>query len=138
MKRISQRYSSDCFPTCVAIVSGLSHKKALKLVHPRAKQRRNPVNGRKVYYGSNFVHKITALAKLNYRIKYHGKKPRSFNRFKNPTFIQIKWKTRTKHCHAIVWDPKTKKIYDPGYKKALPYKLYRKNFQYALEVRPQN
>jgi len=133
MKRISQRYRTDCFPTCIAMISGMSHKKALKFVHPRGKIRRHPVTNRKSYYGSSLIHKVFAIAKLGYDINLHSKKPRSFAKFRNPTLIQIKWKTDGSY-HAIVWDPETKKILDPGYKKALPYKLYRKNFHYALEL----
>lgn len=132
MKRISQRYSSDCFPTCFAMATGMSHEKALKFVHPRGKVRKNPKTKRAPHYGSNVVHQVKAILNHGYDIGVHGQRPRKFD-YKNPTIITVKWKTAP-HSHAIIWDPKTKKIYDPGYKKALPYKLYIENFVYALEL----
>jgi hypothetical protein len=115
------------------MATGMSHEKALKYVHPRGKTRKNPKTKRAPYYGTHLRQKLSAILRYGYDVGLHRHRPRSFTKFKNPTIITIKWKT-AEHCHAIIWDPKTKKIYDPGYKKALSYELYRKNFRYALEL----
>lgn len=125
MRYLKQRYKSDCFPTCLAMVANISYKEALKIVHPNRKKWKS--------YGTNLIFKLKALKKLgiDYNLKLHTQK---LCNIPNLSIIRIQWKTGNKYYHVVVWDPINKKIYDPAHKKSLPHSLYEKNMDFYIEI----
>lgn len=103
MKHIYQRYSDDCFPTCVAMIAGISHKEAVKLVHPN-RQKYSP-------YATLDSDGISALRKLGYKVRI--RKNIDFTKLKQ---FAIVYTFEKEMSHVSVWDPIQKRIFDPSYK----------------------
>lgn len=125
MRQLRQRYATDCFPTCIAMISGIAHKQALKLVHPRHIKGGN--------YTTTLRQGVIALTKLGFSPNIKKSTIKNFCQLKKPAIISISWKTYPGN-HVVVWDSANKKIYDPFYKHALPYSLYLKNMRWYLEI----
>jgi len=118
---------TDCFPTCVAMVSGLSHDEALKVVHPFH------IGG--TGHATSSRDGIKALRTLGYRVRIRNVEPGfDFTSSRVVSIIRIRWR---KGCyHAVVWDPSSQRILDPARGRARPKSFYRKNVVRILELRP--
>jgi ABC-type bacteriocin/lantibiotic exporter with double-glycine peptidase domain len=125
MKSIKQKHKSDCFPTCIAMVSGISHRRALKLCHPRHKKRQP--------YYTSIPCAIGVLERLGFNIKTH-KKPRfkKLADIKRLAIIEIR--VGEDDSHVVVWDPQTKKIHDPDPAPPLRLQSYVDRMLQVFEV----
>jgi hypothetical protein len=104
----------------------MKHKDALKLVFPNHKKGQN--------YSCDIEDKFRTFLKLGTKVKGHFKKDgvESFAQFKHPTVIRIRWKG-TERYHAVVYDPVSRRVFDPWYKN-LPKSLYVRNFECGYEL----
>ncbi len=125
MRKLRQRYANDCFPTCVAMIKNIPHNKIIKIAYPNHKK------GTKYKsFCLKDCHRLLKKTKLSVTVKPPVKK---LIDIKTPAIISIVWKTHNMG-HAVVWDPVTKKVYDPFYKYSLPHSLYVKNMRWYLEI----
>lgn len=133
MQHIKQRFGTYCFPTCIAMIAGISHEKAIKVVHPRRKKHSNYATN--VIQGSKALNKLKILYdwKFNFAKLFNEKKLK-FKDIKNPAIICIKYPEQEKYNHVVVWDPLMKKIYDPALDKPLPRRVYEKYYVWYLEI----
>jgi len=127
MRHIYQRFESDCYPTCIAMVAGLSHKKALDIVHPQHMRGRD--------YATSDERAILTLRNLGFNVR--DKRTTSINSFsdiKNLAIVAVHFKCE-EFAHVVVWDPVKQKILDPykGYR-TLPKSLYLSSIEYVLEL----
>ena len=124
MRHIYQRCESDCFPTCVAIVTGISHREAIELVHPFHQKGRE--------YSTTDPQALRALRNLGYKVRkrYYD----SFWDIKEVAILVLHFEKEIEG-HVVVWDPYQKKILEPyrGYR-TVPMYQYEKAFRYALLV----
>lgn len=128
MQHIKQRFRTDCFPTCIAMIAGITHEKAIKIVHPRRK--------RGSRYGTNLITGCKALKKLKIRHNWFmpwGEKVK-LKDIKNPAIICVKFPEHTTYSHVVVWDPNNNKILDPGMDKPYCRAKYEKNIKWYLEI----
>jgi hypothetical protein len=127
VRKLRQRFYGDCFPTCVAMIKDIPHNEIIKIAYPNHKK------GSK--YKSFFLKDCKRLLnkiKLSVTVKAPVKK---LTDIKTAAILSIVWKTGRKSGHAVVWDPVSKKIYDPLYKYSLRHSLYVNNMRWYLEVR---
>jgi hypothetical protein len=124
MRHIYQRYNSDCYPTCVAMVLGVSHKHALKLVHP------NHVRGNS--YESIMGFKIRLFHRFGYRIIKRN--PKSLLQLKHNAILEVGYSLR-EQTHAVVWDAQQKKVLDPDWAVSHNRKYYENRLLRAFELR---
>lgn len=120
IKKIKQKYKSDCAPACIAMLFGISLKKALKLVHPKHKK------------GESYS---TYTSKLFLFLRAQGLKVRkryikSLSEVKCPSILLISVDNKTYTNHAVIYDGRIKKIFDPS---QIAY--YRSNTGYSKVVR---
>jgi len=129
MEYIKQRFRTDCFPTCIAMIAGITHEKAIKIVHPRRKKGSR--------YGTNLITGCNALKKLKIRHNWFmpwGEKVKLKN-IKNPAIVCVKFPdSATLYTHVVVWDPVRNKVLDPGVNKPYRRTEYEKNIKWYLEI----
>jgi hypothetical protein len=130
--RVKQEHKNGCAPACIATLTGLSYKEALRAIYPWKKIKRWD------YYGTRFSHILRALKKIG--IKYKKRKPTLFSNIHFNSIIL------TDHpiyggYHVVVWDCMQQIILDPyvgyhrnGLKKHLPRKSYEKYCLSIIEV----
>ena len=125
MRHIYQRCESDCFPTCIAIVTGISHRRAVELVHPFHKKGTD--------YSTHDEEGIGALRRLGYRVRkrYFS----SFWEITSPAILIMEFENDPDNSHVVVWDPCSCQILEPYRKyKYISYYTYEKAFRYALLI----
>src|ERR1700679_1280394 len=105
MKHIYQRYESDCFPTCLAMVANISYTKAIRLIHP-CRKKGSP-------YLTHHPVALKVLRKLGFKVRTRYVKNLTALKQIAIIFLDIDGKDI---WHVVVWDPKQKKVLDP-YKK---------------------
>lgn len=122
MKRVQQKHRLGCFNACIAMITGLSYEKALKLVHPKRRKGE--------YTETHLPEVVVALIKINadYKLTFD----KNIKNIKNPAIVIVKWKNGS--SHAVVWDPELKKILDP-WKPISKLNDYKKYFLYAIEIK---
>lgn len=123
MKRVPQRHKLGCVSASLAMVAGISYTDSLKLIHPRR------VKGTKVFSNLKRLYTVLQNLKLNPEINF---KP-DIRNIKYPSIIILF--PDNKMGHAVVWDPKSKKILDPQLTKPNHLSYYKKYFKLALEIR---
>lgn len=135
MIKIRQKHRTGCCVASLAMLLGISYEDALKALHPNRKPHQK-VSGR-----MNTIAK--ALNRLGIEVKIH-------NNISNLMFnigehIDIKSLTKPAllciymvdvHTdnHAVVWDPKTRKVLDPGRTKNRSVEYYQKRLLLAFEL----
>lgn len=126
MRHIYQRCESDCFPTCIAIVAGISHYEAVRRVHPFHKKGTE--------YATTDDKAIQVLRNLGFKVRkrYYT----SFWDIEETAILIVRFQNENKdNYHVVVWDPVEKKILEPYRKyRTVPLYLYEKAFEYALLV----
>jgi ABC-type bacteriocin/lantibiotic exporter with double-glycine peptidase domain len=122
MKLINRRYQSDCYPTCVAIILGISHSKAIKLVFPKRNKRES--------YASDLDVKIKVFKRFGFKIKEH--KPKKLIDIKHNAVLEIS-NGPNGYTHAVVWDAENKKVLDPGFRNRTR-RFYQKRLLRAFEL----
>lgn len=119
MQHLYQKFETDCFPTCIAMVSGISHKWALFLTHP-LRRKGEP-------YTTTDPRGVEVLRLLGFRVRKRYVK--NFTKLKQPAILSLHFPNE-KTGHVAVWDPEQKKVLEP-------YRSYHsvtnKQYQKALE-----
>jgi ABC-type bacteriocin/lantibiotic exporter with double-glycine peptidase domain len=126
MRRINQRCESDCFPACIAMVAGISLRRAIELVHP------NHVKGQD--YSTEDWQGRAALEALGFRVSRKYKRVEDFSSLMRPAIVAIQLKCE-KDGHVLVWDPESQKLLEPykGYR-SLPHSLYLESLLWIWEL----
>lgn len=127
MRRINQRYRSDCFPTCIAMIAGISHSEAIKLVHP--------FRFKGTDYGTHDDRGMAALRRLGFKVR--KRKNINFTTLNQVAIVCISFHDlkNIKQYHVVVWDPIDKKILDPSpYDKNTPISFYKDNMEWVILV----
>jgi ABC-type bacteriocin/lantibiotic exporter with double-glycine peptidase domain len=120
MKHIYQRYASDCFPTCIAMVSGIPYAEAVRRVHP--------FRFKGWSYETTDERGIQVLRSLGFKVRKRYLD--NFSKLKHPAIIAV---NLDGSGHVVVWDPIRRKILDPyssyGHE---PTSFYEKHMEYVL------
>lgn len=133
MQHIRQRFGTDCFPTCIAMIAGIPHEKAIKAVHP--KRKKHSTYATNVFQGSKALDKLKIPHdwKFNFA-RLFNEKNLKLKDIKNPAIVCIKFPWQERYQHVVVWDPIKKKVYDPGMDKPYPRVFYEKHLLWYLEI----
>lgn len=126
MRRLTQYYESDCFPTCIAMVAGITYRRAIELVHP------NHIKGED--YSTEDWQARAVLESLGFRIIKRRGRLRNFSSIKRPAIIAIQLKCE-KEGHVLVWDPERQRLLEPykGYR-SIPHSLYLSSIEWIWEL----
>lgn len=115
MKALRQRYKSDCFPTCLAMMMEISWKAAVKLIHPRRKKYQG--------YETNIANKMYPL------LKELGFEPiKKDSLYSLPDSAIVLLSSVEGIFHTVVWDYEEQRIIDPypqRTKEKLPVSFYQ-------------
>ena len=122
MRHIYQRYQTDCFPTCIAMVAGISHREAMRLVHPiRLKG-----------WGYGTYDHVAVRVLRNLGLKVRKRYIKDFTKLKQVAILQI---THDKGEHVAVWDPLKKKVLEPSRKgQGLSNSWYKERLNYVYLI----
>lgn len=119
IRHITQRYSTDCTVTCVAMVAGVSWQRAVSATFGQRRARQ------KVSHDDmciDFVQARDALKRLGVRCRLNvelalGYTLDSFRgplRLRRPAILMFEW-GRTREFHCVVYDPTSGgRFLDPG------------------------
>lgn len=122
MRLLLQRYASDCFPTCVAMILGVSHAEGLKIGCPDHRKGQS--------YVSNVSNQIKLFSQFGYKIV--RRRPKKLTDLKHNAILEIGKRT-SDTTHAVVWDAQQKKVLDPGFK-GLTRRYYQNRLLKAFEL----
>ena len=123
MQFIRQKHWLGCGIACVAMVSGMTYRQVLKLVYPKRRfwQRVKPIfigatlADMDIRYQEILGHEyLNNIAHISILIVKHTDAEKRYN-----------WPFAGTGYHAVVWDPKTHTILDPGLKTAEPLSYYQ-------------
>jgi ABC-type bacteriocin/lantibiotic exporter with double-glycine peptidase domain len=120
LRHLYQRYRSDCFPTCIAMVADISHREAMQLVHPFHMKGQD--------YGTYDKRGVHVLRQLGFKVRKRYLK--NFTQLKDIAIISL---THEKGPHVAVWDPFQKRILEPSRVGCdLPYSWYKKRINHVF------
>jgi ABC-type bacteriocin/lantibiotic exporter with double-glycine peptidase domain len=102
MKYIKQRHTNGCGVAALAMVTGISYDRALKLIDPKRK------SGTK-YPGTSLEQALKTFTKMG--IKYQIHFDTKLKDIKNNAYVSASLPCGCRH--AVVWDAENKKILDP-------------------------
>ena len=118
MKHVLQRYATDCYPACIAMVADISLTEAIRLVHPfRLKGS---------LYLTDDDRAVTVLRRLGFKVRKRYKL--DLAQLNDRAIIAV---SVGDEGHVAVWDPIKKKILDPSGRK-IPDYWYLWHFEYVL------
>lgn len=106
MRRIKQRHITGCGPASLAMLTGISYQKALKLMLPDRQ------------FGecacTNIFDNLRAFEDLELNVKVSLKKT-SLRQLKQNAIIIVEMPQKKDHAlqHAVVWDHEKKEVVDP-------------------------
>lgn len=122
MRHIYQRYASDCFPTCIAMVAGISHREAMRLVHPFHL---------KGWDYETYDHQaVRTLRLLGFKVRKRYLK--NFTQLKDAAILAI---THEGGPHVAVWDPVSKQVLEPSRTdRYLPHSWYKERLDYVFII----
>jgi ABC-type bacteriocin/lantibiotic exporter with double-glycine peptidase domain len=126
MRRIYQRYATDCFPTCVAMIADISWRQAMWLIHP--------FHLRGYSYNTYDHQAVRALRSLGFKVRkrYIGK---DFTKLKQPTILIIDGGHPSGDFHVAVWDPIRKRVLEPSRRdRYLPLSFYKERLRYVYLI----
>jgi hypothetical protein len=129
MKRIQQRFRSDCFATCIAMLTGISHSDACRLVAP---DRKKGQSYRPFFWRGTagdrrrFMRRISET--LGITVKQVSIKT-SLIDLKHNAQISIRWTDRKSEprAHSVVWDAANKRIICSHLKKTRDLSFYEEH-----------
>jgi ABC-type bacteriocin/lantibiotic exporter with double-glycine peptidase domain len=122
LRRIYQRYQTDCFPTCIAMVAGISHRAAMQLVHP--------IRLKGWDYGTSDERGVRILRFLGFKVRKRYIK--DFTKLKEVAILEL---THEKGRHVVVWDPLQKRVLEPSRNdRYLPNSWYKKRLHYVFII----
>jgi hypothetical protein len=121
LRHIYQRCESDCFPTCLAMISGWSHRQAIEYVHPFRK---------KGQPYTTYDHQIVrSLRALGYKVRKRYVK--DFTKLKNTAILSLQCPGE-KSGHVAVWDPIRRKVLEPHRDyRYYPISEYKKQLEFV-------
>lgn len=100
MRTLRQRHKSDCFPTCLAMIMGISWKEAVKLTNPRRKKYEG--------YQTNVVNQMYPL------LLELGFEPiRKNSLYSLPDSAIVLLAPTEGIFHTVIWDYEDQRIIDP-------------------------
>lgn len=105
MKHIRQRYNNDCAIACIAMMAGISYKRALKLTNPN----RWPFQKIKTPEWDEIRQ---TLLNLGLRMGEWEWQTVKLSEITSPSMIVVQFSDLL--THAVVWDPTTQQIFDPS------------------------
>lgn len=136
MRKIRQRHRSGCTVASLAILLGISYNKALNILYPdHQPYQRIPGDLDKIVEAFKRA-KVKTIFHMNFSKLFLGSNDNvvEIKSFKNPALLCIYQQDFSKFNHAVVWDPITKKVLDPGRKRNLPVSYYQRRLSFAFEV----
>ncbi len=132
LQRVHQDHYDGCFVACTAMLLGTTYLEAFKLVHP---DRYVDEYG----YGRAGVEDMDVpnaafniLQKLNLNPKRAN--VQQMRHLRRLAMVLIRWTDSPTIMHAIVFDPKSKRILDPAYSNPLSMKRYAMQMDAAFYV----
>lgn len=133
MKYIRQRHANGCGVASLAMATGISYDRAMKLIAPNRKKGT-------VFEGILLEQTLKALNDMGatYRVRFD----RKLRQIKNDALISISLPCGCRH--AVAWDAKTKQILDPdpvesghdGVLLHITAGYVQENLNYIIEVIP--
>ncbi len=129
MKQLSQRFKSDCLPTCVAMIARITHTEALKIVHPKHKRGQS--------YATSWKEAERALTRLGLGwTRRKANKGFKFSSLREVSIVSLgPRRVGGRFGHAVVWDPAEQRILDPFFKRPRPLLAYQRRAVSVLIVR---
>lgn len=130
-----QRHRTGCAVASLAMLLDISYNKAMQVLHPKRKQYQRvtgdiwKISKALKYLKKNFtVHSNlgTLFGNVNNKVDIKS--------LKNPALLCLYTVDIVKGNHAVVWDPETQKVLDPGRKKNMPISFYQKRLTFAFEL----
>jgi hypothetical protein len=136
MKKILQEHKDGCAVASLAMLLDIDYNKALAILHPKHKSRQK--------VAGNVLAITSALNSLNKKFVLHSNLGKLFisnfskqvdiKSLKHPTLLCLYTCDLINVNHAVVWDPKTQKVLDPGRKRNLSVSFYQKRLTFAIEL----
>ena len=135
IKKIRQKHRSGCSVASLAMLLGISYQQALWTLHPN----HQPYE---TVCGDMWTIK-DALVRAKAKLIFHsnlGKLHKiddeevDIRSFKKPAILGIYQRDISGANHAVVWDPDTQKVLDPGRKRNLPVNYYQRRLVFAFEL----
>ena len=121
MRPIYQRCTSDCFPTCVAMIAGISHRQAIKLIHP--------FHIKGTEYSTPDEDAIKTLRYLGFKVRKRYLK--NFEELNSPAILVIE---DNDTAHVSVWDPESQTVFEPVRGWNPPISYYKEKLQYIYII----
>lgn len=122
MRRLFQRYRTDCFPTCIAMVADISHREAIQLVHP--------IRLKGWDYATSDRRGVQVLRFLGFKVRKRYIK--DFTKLKQVAILQL---THESGEHVVVWDPLYKRVLEPARNsRYLPFSWYKKRINHVFII----
>jgi len=125
MIKIRQKHRTGCAVASTAMLLNISYDEAIYILYPKHKPyQRVP--------GDVFLFsKIFRKYNIKYQFYFDDIK---IKHLKSPSLLIISLVDISKNNHAVVWDPSSKKILDPGRDKSFPIKFYQNRLLFAFEL----
>lgn len=122
LRQIRQHFATDCFPTCIAMVAGISWRQAIQLVHP--------IRIKGWGYGTHDYRAVQVLRLLGFKIRKRYIK--DFTKLKD---VAILAHTHERGEHVAVWDPVQQRVIDPSpRRKGQTNSWYKKRINHVLII----
>lgn len=131
MRQVKQRHKTGCGPASLAMLTGISYQKALKLMLPKRRPRECACTG---------IHDmLRAIEKLGLKCDVSFKKVKLDSLKKDAMLIVSNPRHGKLHTgsHALVWDSKQKRIIDPwGWKSkiVMDKKYIHKHLKFSIAL----
>jgi len=120
MKHVIQRYATDCYPACIAMVADISLTKAIRLVHP--------IRLKGSLYLTDDDRGVQVLRQLGFKVRKRLKL--DLAKLNERAIIAV---AVGDEGHVAVWDPIKKKILDPDpMGRWIPLSWYQEHLEYVL------
>lgn len=130
MKLVRQQHENGCVPACIAMIAGFSYSEVTKLFYSNHNWNKR---------GSSIPILFKTLSKLGFIGKSVSVK--NLHRLRTNAILIIKRIEYGSGCHAVVWDFKKQKVWDPYPskrripKRHFPLSSYQKHLIGVIEVR---
>jgi len=137
MKILKQRYRTDCVPTCIAMITDVSHRKAMEATHP--------FHFKGMDWRTDDHEAVHALKRLGWRAK--TSLITLLTKIKRPALIMVEGKVSFRisgtlfdsEDHCFAWNPKTRELIDPSFGIGIDRRSFRAfKGQVAIEISPRH
>ena len=134
MKRVMQLHSNGCVPATIAMLTGFSYLRSMRLIYPWKK------TSAWEKHGTRHQDMLDALQRIGFRIR--ERKPINFPKLHGNAIIVVEhpiYGPPNHRSHVVVWDYEQQRILDPyvGFdiKRHLRISEYQKAAYSIIEVR---